>query len=278
MRRPSHLFSRVWLVCGLLFLYTPIVVLVFYSFNASRLVTVWAGFSTQWYAQLFADSQLIGAVATSFEVAIWSASGALVLGTLAAWALDRFGRFRGRTLFVGMMAIPLVMPDVIVGLSLLLLYVAAADLLGLSQQRGMFTIWIAHVTLCTAYVAVVLSARLRKVDRSLEEAAMDLGASPLKTFFVITVPMMASALASAWLLSFTLSFDDLVLASFVSGPGATTLPMVVFSSARLGVSPKINALATLLVLVVSLAALLGWWLLRRTERRQERAAFFRSRG
>lgn len=259
-------FSTIMLILGLTFLYLPMFILVFYSFNASRLVTVWAGFSTKWYVELFQDEQLMGAVWISLRIAFYNASMAVILGTVSAFALDRFGKFRGRTAFNSMLTAPLVMPDVITGLSLLLLFVTMADLIGWPMERGMLTIWIAHVTFSTAYVAVVVSARLREVDRSIEEAAMDLGATPLQTFFLITIPTIAPSLAAGWLLAFTLSLDDLVIASFVSGPGSTTLPMVVFSSVRLGISPKINAMATLIILVVSLAALFGWWFMRRSER------------
>lgn len=259
-------FSTIMLILGLIFLYLPMFILVLYSFNASRLVTVWAGFSTQWYVELFQDEQLMGAVWISLRIAFYTASMAVILGTVSAFALDRFGKFRGRTAFNSMLTAPLVMPDVITGLSLLLLFVTMADLIGWPMERGMLTIWIAHVTFSTAYVAVVVGARLREVDRSIEEAAMDLGATPLRTFFLITIPTIAPSLAAGWLLAFTLSLDDLVIASFVSGPGSTTLPMVVFSSVRLGISPKINAMATLIILVVSLAALFGWWFMRRSER------------
>ena len=259
-------FSSFMLVVGLLFLYLPMFILVFYSFNASKLVTVWAGFSTKWYGELFQDEQLMGAVWMSLKIAFYNASMAIVLGTMAAFIMARFGKFRGRTAFSGMITAPLVMPDVITGLSLLLLFVTMADWFGWPADRGMVTIWIAHVTFSTAYVAVVVGARLKELDISIEEAALDLGATPLKAFFLVTVPTIAPALASGWLLAFTLSLDDLVIASFVSGPGATTLPMVVFSSVRLGVSPKINALATLIILVVALAGSIGWWLMRRAER------------
>ena len=262
----SFRFSSFMLVAGLLFLYLPMFILVFYSFNASKLVTVWAGFSTKWYSELFLDEQLMGAVWMSLKIAFYNASMAVVLGTMAAYILARFGQFRGRTAFSGMITAPLVMPDVITGLSLLLLFVTMADWFGWPADRGIMTIWIAHVTFSTAYVAVVVGARLREMDVSIEEAALDLGATPLKAFFLITIPTIMPALTSGWLLAFTLSLDDLVIASFVSGPGATTLPMVVFSSVRLGISPKINALATLIILIVSLATFVGWWLMCRTDR------------
>ncbi|NRA41079.1 MAG: ABC transporter permease subunit [Pseudomonadales bacterium] len=253
------------LFAGFLFLYLPIFILIFYSFNESRLVTVWAGFSTKWYGELFRDEQMMSAVWMSLKIGFLSASGAVILGTLAAILLVRYGRFRGKTLFTGMITAPLVMPEVITGLSLLLLFVTMAQVLGWPSERGMLTIWIAHTTFNMAYVAVVVSSRLREMDRDIEEAAMDLGANKMTVFFSITLPMIAPALFSGWLLAFTLSLDDLVIASFVSGPGSTTLPMVVFSSVRLGVSPKINALATLLVLAVSMASFIAWWLMRRKE-------------
>ncbi|WP_263081049.1 ABC transporter permease subunit [Endozoicomonas sp. Mp262] len=264
MKKPS--LATLMLILGLIFLYLPMFILVFYSFNASRLVTVWAGFSTKWYVELFKDKQMIGAVWTSLQIAFYNACMAVVLGTMAAFILSRFGRFRGKTVFSGMVTAPLVMPDVITGLSLLLMFVTLSDMIGWPAERGMLTIWIAHVTFSTAYVAVVVGSRLREVDVSIEEAAMDLGATPMKTFFLITIPAIAPAIAAGWLLAFTLSLDDLVISSFVAGPGSTTLPMVVFSSVRLGVSPKINALATLIILIVSLAAIIGWWLMRRSEK------------
>jgi putrescine transport system permease protein len=261
-------FSRFMLIIGLLFLYLPMFVLVVYSFNASRLVSVWAGFSTQWYGALFEDQQILSAVWMSLRIAFYAASMAVCLGTLCAFVVTRFKRMRGHTLLSAMISAPLVMPEVITGLSLLLLFVQLAELTGWPADRGMVTIWIAHTTFCSAYVAVVVSARLQEVDRSIEEAAMDLGCTPLKTFFVVTLPVITPALASGWLLAFTLSLDDLVIASFVSGPGATTLPMVVFSSVRMGVSPKINALATLIILAVSLVAFVAWYIMRRNEKRR----------
>ncbi|EAZ98282.1 ABC transporter permease subunit [Marinobacter sp. ELB17] len=261
-------FSRFMLVIGLLFLYLPMFVLVVYSFNASRLVSVWAGFSTQWYGALFEDQQILSAVWMSLRIAFYAASMAVCLGTLSAFVVTRFKRMRGRSLLSAMISAPLVMPEVITGLSLLLLFVQLAELTGWPADRGMVTIWIAHTSFCSAYVAVVVSARLQEVDRSIEEAAMDLGCTPLKTFFVVTLPVITLALASGWLLAFTLSLDDLVIASFVSGPGATTLPMVVFSSVRMGVSPKINALATLIILAVSLVAFVAWYIMRRNEKRR----------
>ncbi|WP_067519934.1 ABC transporter permease subunit [Endozoicomonas ascidiicola] len=267
-RNKRFTFSNSLLIIGLLFLYLPMIIMIIYSFNESRLVTVWAGFSTKWYGELFADTQLLQAIGMSLEIAFWSSCMAVVLGTMAAFVMTRYRRFRGKTAFSSMITAPLVMPDVITGLSLLLLFVAMANTIGWPAERGMLTIWIAHVTFCAAYATVVISSRLREVDRSIEEAAMDLGATPFKTFFQITLPGIAPALAAGWLLSFTLSLDDLVIASFVSGPGATTLPMVVFSSVRLGISPKINALATLIMLAVSFAAFITWWYMRRQEARR----------
>ena len=225
------------LVCCFLFLYAPMLLLVVYSFNSSPLVTVWESFSFHWYRVLFQDSAMIDAVLLSLSIAGLSATMAVVLGTLAAVIIVRFGRFRGHNGFAFMLTAPLVMPDVITGLSLLLLFVAMGNAFGWPSERGMLTIWLAHVTFCTAYVAVVINSRLRELDRSIEEAAMDLGATPLKVFFVITVPMIAPAIVTGWLLAFTLSLDDLVIASFVTGPGATTLPMAIFATVRRGVNP-----------------------------------------
>ncbi|MEG3132882.1 putrescine ABC transporter permease PotI [Rouxiella sp. T17] len=258
----------VILVLGFAFLYAPMVILVIYSFNSSKLVTVWAGWSTRWYTQLFHDSAMISAVSMSLTIATAAASMAVVIGTLAAVVMVRYQRFRGSTGFAFMLTAPLVMPDVITGLALLLLFVAMGHTFGWPSERGMFTIWLAHVTFCSAYVCVVVSARLRELDRSIEEAAMDLGATPLKVFFIITIPMIAPALVSGWLLAFTLSLDDLVIASFVAGPGSTTLPMLVFASVRLGTNPEINALATLILLVVGIIGIIAWWFMHRAEKQR----------
>lgn len=263
-------FTLAVLGLGFVFLYAPILSLVIYSFNESRLVTVWSGFSLKWYGELFADRQLMDAVWISLRVAFQTAWSAVAIGTMAAMLLVRFRRFRGKTLFGAMITAPLVMPEVITGLSLLLLFVHIGELLGTPIMRGMGTIWIAHTTFATAFVTVVVSSRLTEMDRSLEEAAMDLGANRLKVFFVITLPLIVPALVAGWLLAFTLSLDDLVIASFVSGPASTTLPMKVFSSVRMGVSPKINALATLWIAAVSLAAIVAWHLMARGERRRRR--------
>lgn len=267
MRR-SSLFLFTALAFGYAFLYLPILLLIVYSFNESRLVTVWAGFSTHWYGELFRNQQLLGAAWLSLKIASVNASFAVVLGTLAGLALVRFRRFRGRTLFGGMITAPLVMPEVITGLSLLMLFVTLEQWIGWPAGRGVTTITIAHITFSMAYVAVVVQSRLISFDTSLEEAAMDLGARPTKVFFVITLPIIAPALVAGWLLAFTLSLDDLVIASFVSGPGSTTLPMVIFSSVRLGVSPQINALATIIVAVVTTGIVLAGIFLARQERRR----------
>lgn len=261
-------FAKLMLWLGLLFIYLPMIIMVIYSFNASKLVTVWGGWSLKWYFGLLDNKQLIGSVFRSLEIAFYTAIAAVALGTLAAFVLTRIPHFRGRTLFGGMVTAPLVMPEVITGLSLLLLFVAMAQLVGWPAERGMLTIWIAHTTFCTAYVAIVVSARLRELDLSIEEAAMDLGAKPWKVFFLITIPMIAPSLAAGGMMSFALSLDDLVLASFVSGPGSTTLPMEVFSAVRLGVKPEINAIASLILLSVSLFTFGSWYLMARSEKRR----------
>jgi len=262
-------FSISSLIFGFGFLYVPIMILIVYSFNDSRLVTVWSGFSFKSYLELFQDQQLLDAAWLSLEIAFLCACMSLILGLMASLALVRFGRFRGHMTFAGMITAPLVMPEVITGLSLLLLFVAMEQAVGWPAGRGILTIFIAHVTFSTAFVTVILSSRLREVDRSIEEAAMDLGATPLKVFFVITLPIIAPALLAAWLLGFTLSLDDLVIASFVSGPGSTTLPMKVFSSVRLGVSPKINALATIIIFLVSFGVFITGWLSLRWEKKRK---------
>ncbi|SEM57536.1 putrescine transport system permease protein [Pseudomonas sp. ok272] len=264
-------FSSLMLVVGLLFIYLPMLILVIYSFNASKLVTVWGGWSIKWYVGLLDNTQLMGSVVRSLEIACYTAIAAVALGTLAAFVLTRVTHFKGRTLFGGLVTAPLVMPEVITGLSLLLLFVAMAQMIGWPQERGLVTIWIAHTTFCAAYVAVVVSARLRELDLSIEEAAMDLGARPWKVFFLITIPMIAPSLAAGGMMSFALSLDDLVLASFVSGPGSTTLPMEVFSAVRLGVKPEINAVASLILLAVSIVTFLVWFFSRRAEENRKRA-------
>jgi len=261
-------FVTAMMVAGFLFLYLPILLMIAFSFNESRLVTVWGGFSTKWYGELFRNEQVLDAALLSFKVAAMNATGATVLGTITGLALARFGHFRGRPLLTGLATAPLVMPEVITGLSLLLLFVAMEQLFGWPEGRGVTTITIAHMTFSMAYVTVIVQSRLATLDESLEEAAMDLGARPAKVFFLITLPIIVPAILAGWLLAFTLSWDDLVITSFVTGPGSSTLPIVIFSKVRLGVSPDINALATILVLIVATGAVLyGWWTLRQQKRR-----------
>ncbi len=262
-------FRTFILLAGFGFLYVPILLLIVYSFNESRLVTVWSGFSVKWYGELFADNLMMNGVILSLTIGVLSASMAVVIGTLAAFVLTRIGNFRGQTSFAFLITAPMVMPEVITGLALLLLFVAMSNMFGWPAQRGAMTIWIAHVTFTAAYVTVIVRSRLQELDLSIEEAAQDLGATPFKVFFLVTLPSIAPAIAAGWLLGFTLSVDDLVITSFVSGPNATTLPMVVFSSVRLGVSPKINALATLIILVVSIATFIGWWMMASAEKRRK---------
>lgn len=270
----NHPRNSAWtwsfLAFGFFFLYAPMLSLIVYSFNENRLVTVWSRFSTKWYSALLQDDQMLSAAWVSLKIAFFTACAAVVLGTMAAMVMTRLRSFRGKTLFAAMVTAPLVMPEVITGLSLLLLFVSLSTWTGLDFARGMTTIWVAHVTLTMAFVTVIISSRLAELDRSLEEAAMDLGANRIKVFFVITLPIIAPALVSGWLLAFTLSLDDLVLASFVSGPSSTTLPMQVFSSARMGVSPKINALATILIVTVSAVGVIGWYFMQRAERKRQR--------
>jgi len=254
-------------IAGFVFLYAPIVSLIVFSFNENKLATVWSGFSTQWYVALFQNPAILGAAWISLKVAVVSATLATILGTLAAYVLVRFGRFRTRSLLTGMSAAPLVMPDVITGLSLLLLFVAMEQAIGWPAGRGMTTIIIAHTTFCMAYVTVVVQSRLSDMDQSLEEAAMDLGARPVRVFFDVTIPVIAPALVAGWLLAFTLSLDDLVVASFVTGPGASTLPMVIFSKVRLGVSPDVNALATIIIAIVAVGVFVASILMRRKPNR-----------
>ena len=251
MRKGLSWFNIASIGLGLAFLYLPIAILVIYSFNASRLVTVWAGWSTRWYTELLQDQAMLEAAWTSLRVALLSATLATVLGTLAALSLVRLGRFRGRLLFSAMIYAPLILPEVITGLSLLLLFVAAAI------DRGFWTIVIAHTTLTMGFVTIIVQARLLGFDRSLEEAAMDLGAPPVKTFFAVTLPLIAPAVAAGWMLAFTLSLDDLVIASFTTGPGATTLPIRIYSEVRLGVKPEINAICTIMIAVVAVTVVMA---------------------
>ena len=259
--KQSRLIPTV-LAFGYAFLYVPLFSVIFYSFNDSKLATVWGGFSTRWYGELFRNEQILDAALLSLQVAATSATLATILGTMAGLVLVRFSRFRGRTLFSGMITSPLVMPEVITGLSLLLLFVSLQQVIGWPGQRGFSTITIAHTTFAMAYVAVVVRSRLMAMDESLEEAAMDLGCGPLRVLFDITLPLIAPAMVAGWLLAFTLSLDDLVIASFVSGPGATTLPMYIFSKVKLGVTPDINALASILILIVSVGLLAAWVAMR----------------
>ncbi len=270
----SHgLFSRTALVFGLVFLYVPILSMVVFSFNNSRLVTVWDSANSptlKWYGALMSNDQVLGAAWLSIKIAMISATGAVVLGTLAGVALARFGAFRGRAMLAGMTTAPLVMPEVITGLSLLLLFVALEQMIGWPKGRGPVTITLAHITFCMAYVTVVVQSRLVGFDESLEEAAMDLGARPAKVFFRITLPLIVPALVSGWLLAFTLSWDDLVISQFVAGPGSSTLPMVIFSKVRLGVSPDVNALATIMVSIVAAGIVVSSLYMRYQNKRRER--------
>ncbi len=266
-------FRHAALALGLVFLYLPIVTMIVFSFNNSRLVTVWDAANSptlKWYRLLLGNEQIVGAAWLSIKIAAMTATGAVVLGTLAGLVLARFGAFRGRALLSGMTTAPLVMPEVITGLSMLLLFVALEQLTGWPQGRGVLTITIAHVTFAMAYVTVVVQSRLTGFDESLEEAALDLGARPAKVFLRITLPLILPAIVSGWLLAFTLSWDDVVIAQFVAGPGSTTLPMVVFSKVRLGVSPDINALATIMVLIVATGVVLSTLWMRRQEQRRAR--------
>ncbi|MDH3777865.1 MAG: ABC transporter permease subunit [Gammaproteobacteria bacterium] len=262
MKRQSRFIVSV-LAFGYAFLYVPLALVVVYSFNDSRIATVWGGFSTRWYGELLRNEQILDAAFLSLRIALTSATIATIFGTMAGIALARFRRFKGRTLFSGMITSPMVMPEVITGLSLLLLFVSLQQLTGWPAQRGFGTITIAHTTFAMAYVAIIVQSRLMSMDESLEEAAMDLGGHPLRVMFDITLPLIAPAMVAGWLLAFTLSLDDLVIASFVSGPGSNTLPMYIFSKVKLGVSPDINALATLIILFVSSGVLLSWLVARR---------------
>jgi putrescine transport system permease protein len=271
--KSTGLFSRTLLVVGLVFLYVPILSMIVFSFNNSRLVTVWDSANSptlKWYGALVSNEQILGAAWLSIQIAVVAATGAVVLGTLAGVALVRFGAFRGRALLAGMTTAPLVMPEVITGLSLLLLFVACEQTIGWPKGGGAVTITLAHITFCMAYVTVVVQSRLVGFDESLEEAAMDLGARPATVFFRITLPLIVPALVSGWLLAFTLSWDDLVISQFVAGPGSSTLPMVIFSKVRLGVSPDVNALATIMVLIVASGIVVSSIWMRYQNKRRER--------
>src|SRR5690349_20877867 len=271
--KAQGLFSRTALVLGLVFLYVPILSMIVFSFNNSRLVTVWDSANSptlKWYGALMSNDQILGAAWLSIKIAMIAATGAVILGTLAGVALARFGTFRGRALLAGMTTAPLVMPEVITGLSLLLLFVACEQTIGWPKGGGAVTITLAHITFCMAYVTVVVQSRLVGFDESLEEAAMDLGAPPATVFFRVTLPLIVPAILSGWLLAFTLSWDDLVITQFVAGPGSSTLPMVIFSKVRLGVSPDVNALATIMVMIVSLGITTSAVWMRYQNRRRER--------
>ena len=273
-------FLKGSLAAGLLFLYIPLFILVIYSFNDSKLVTVWGGFSTKWYGILMDNDVILNAAWLSIKLAAMSSLAAVVLGTLAAYALARIKRFKGSTLFAGMVSAPMVMPDVITGLSMLLLIIQVQMFLQntpalewLYFDRGLFTVWLGHTTLCLAYVTVVIRARLSELDQNLEDAAMDLGARPLKIFFLITLPLIMPALASGFLLGITLSLDDVVITSFLSGPGSSTLPQVIFSKIKLGLDPQMNALATIMIAIVgTIVIILNWLMMRQTTKREREMA------
>jgi putrescine transport system permease protein len=273
MRGRGALVLPSVLAFGFVFLYAPILSMIIYSFNASRLVTVWDAAHSptlKWYAELFGNAQIMQAAWLSLRIAAMNATGAVILGTMAAFALERYGRFRGRVLLGALSAAPLVLPEIITGLSLLLLFVAMEQLIGWPARRGATTITIAHISFSLSYVAVIVQARLAGFDVSLEEAALDLGARPAVVFARITLPLIAPALLAGWLLSFTLSWDDVVISQFVAGPGSSTLPMVIFSKVRLGVSPDVNALATLMVLVVAIGVVSSSWYLQHRDRQRAR--------
>ena len=263
------LFSKAWMFAVYLFLYLPIIVLVVYSFNDSKLVTVWSHASLRWYSALAKDADLIAAVGLSLKIAFLSALMSVFFGTFTAFALNRYKRFKGRTLLSSMSSMPLVMPDVIVGLSLLLMFVSLQHWLGY-PEKGLLTILLGHALLGTAYATVVVTSRLREMDSKLDEAAMDLGCKPFQVFYLVTLPLLVPALVSAFLLTFTLSFDDVVLSSFLSGPGYTTMPMVIFSRARLGLNPTINAVATVTIVVVTMAVIASSFYTSHIERKRKR--------
>jgi len=256
-----------WAILGLgyAFLYVPILSLVVYSFNDSNLVTVWGGFSLRWYRALFDDATLLRAAWLSLKIAFFTATAAVVIGTWAGFVVARMGRFRGFSLYVAMVSAPLVVPEVVLGIAMLLLFVEMGSLIGWPTGRGAFTIWVGHVMFCMAYVVVIVQSRVRDLDRSLEEAAMDLGAPPLRVFFSIILPQLAPALVAGWLLAFTLSLDDVVIAAFLSGPGSTTLPLEIFSRVRLGLKPEVNALAAILIGLVAVGMGIAHWLQWRRE-------------
>ncbi|WP_119352602.1 ABC transporter permease [Azohydromonas sediminis] len=260
-------FGRGWLALGFLFLYLPIVALVVYSFNDSPVPNVWRGFTLKWYEALLRDSEMLTGLWLSLKIAFLTACGSVVLGTLAAFALVKYKRFTGRTLFSGMVNAPLVMPEVVVGLSLLLMLVSVQRAIGF-PERGLTTIWLGHLLLGMAYAAVIIQSRLQDMNPQLEEAAMDLGARPSQVFWLVTLPMIAQSLVSAWLLTFTISLDDVVISAFLSGPGSTTMPLVIFSRARLGLNPTVNAMATVIVVIVAIGVVAASYLIARAERQR----------
>ncbi|UTV60376.1 ABC transporter permease subunit [Burkholderia arboris] len=270
MTRTNRILSACVLGAGFLFLYVPIASLVVYSFNASKLVTVWTGFSLKWYGALLHDDELLTAAWLSLKIALLTATASVAIGTWAGFVLARMGRFRGFTLYAAMINAPLVIPEVIQGISLLLLFVAMQQTFGWPAGRGWLTIWIGHVMLCLSFVAVIVQSRVKELDRSIEEAALDLGARPVKVFFVITLPLIAQALVSGWLLAFTVSIDDVILSAFLSGPGSTTLPLVVFSRVRMGLNPEMNALATVFITAVTIGVVVVNRAMQARERKQAR--------
>jgi putrescine transport system permease protein len=263
----NHWFGRGWLFAGFVFLYLPIVALVLYSFNDSPIPNAWRGFTLKWYAALATDNEMLAGLWLSLKIAFFTACGSVILGTLAAFTLVKYRRFAGRTLFSGMVNAPLVMPEVVVGLSLLLMLVSVQRAIGF-PERGMATIWLGHMLLGMAYATVVIQARLTDLNPQLEEAAMDLGARPHQVFYLVTLPMITQSMLSAWLLTFTLSLDDVVLSAFLSGPGATTMPLVIFSRARLGLNPSVNAVATIIVVLVAVGVVVASYLIARAERQR----------
>jgi putrescine transport system permease protein len=275
--RFNRWFGRGWLAAVFVFLYLPIVALVVFSFNDSPIPNVWRGFTLKWYAALAQDTEMQQGLWLSLKIAFMTACGSVVLGTLAAFALVKYKRFTGRTVFSGMVNAPLVMPEVVVGLSLLLMLVSVQRALGF-PERGMMTIWLGHLLLGMAYAAVVVQSRLQDLNPQLEEAAMDLGARPHQVFWLVTLPMIAQSLVSAWLLTFTISLDDVVLSAFLSGPGSTTMPLVIFSRARLGLNPSVNAVATIIVVVVAVGVVLASYFIARQERRRQQEMAAANRG
>jgi putrescine transport system permease protein len=270
-------FGRSWLALGFFFLYLPIVALVVFSFNDSPIPNLWRGFTLKWYVQLAGDTEMLSGLWLSLKIAFLTACGSVVLGTLAAYALVKYKRFAGRTAFSGMVTAPLVMPEVVVGLSLLLMLVSIQRALGF-PERGLGTIWLGHLLLGIAYATVVIQSRLQSMPAALEEAAMDLGARPWQVFWLVTLPMIAQSLVSAWLLTFTVSLDDVVISAFLSGPGSTTMPLVIFSRARLGLNPSVNAMATVIVAVVSIGILIAAWTIAHRERQRQRDMALAARG